>query len=82
MWSSDGEIIKSYSIMMKKKQKRENDFWNTIFDQALVLFCVPCGQFSDLLEHWFNQWCSLDLNSIYYISQVSFINDGWTKWRI
>ena len=34
-WSSEGEIIKIYSIIMKKQQKREWNFWNTIFDYAL-----------------------------------------------
>ena len=44
IWSSDGEIIKIYSLMMKKKQNREQNFQKIIFDYALVipLYLPPC----------------------------------------
>ena len=38
-WSSESDIIKSYSITIKKKHKREKNFWNNIFDYTLCQSC-------------------------------------------
>ena len=57
IWSSNGEIIKSYSLMMKKKQNREQNFRKIIFDYTLVIppYLLPCNYFH-LLKMFF--WIS------------------------
>ena len=40
--SSECEIIKRWSVIMKKKQIRRKNFWNPIFGYALLLRNARC----------------------------------------
>ena len=36
IWSSEGEIKKSYAMIIKKQKKREMNFWISFFDYAVL----------------------------------------------